>query len=63
MSAVQTLSKEYDCLFENRQMIKVFLHRATTETDILDEFILGEKFQVVLLDKGKYPFPNTGIVS
>ena len=51
--ALRRISREYDCKFENRKITKIFLTKSTTERDIHQEYIIGEKFQAVILSKGK----------
>lgn len=53
IAEIHKVTMDYNCQFENRKLTKVFLHRQTIESDVLDEYILGNKFQTVLLDKGK----------
>ena len=52
MAAISKVAQEFNCPFENRQLTKVFIHKQTMETDVYDEYILGDKFQTILLDKG-----------
>jgi len=53
MSAVSQVTEQYNCRFDNRHLTKVFLHKMTMDYEVYDEYILGEKFQTILIDKGK----------